>query len=251
MFIKAEIPEILYATRYDGYPEVLLSYGNKNFYENRLRAVDSSFFKIFSFPFSHGNPDSALRDIKSIVITEKIAEKYFPGENPIGKVLTMNKQREFVVSGVLKNMPPDSNIRFDIAIPFEIRILDNRERGWEIRRIEIKTQETLDKDQKGHYTEKIRRKQLNEIEPLIFHYLDLIDTGKSRYPEMIKTVYPSKGNYLSFMSNLQKLEEEVIQAAITTTRKGNKKERRKWFDKVRATTKDARTAEAERLYAEN
>jgi hypothetical protein len=67
---------------------------------------------------------------------------------------------------------------------------------------------------------------------------------------MIKTVYPSKGNYLTFMSNLQKLEEEVIQAAITTTRKGTKKERRKWFDKVKATTKDARMAEADRLYAD-
>ncbi len=144
------------------------------------------------------------------------------------------------------------NLLFTKRLAFEAakNITSGQEQGWQIRRIEIKTQDTLDKDKKGHYTEKIRRKQLNEIEPLITHYLELINTGKSRYPEMIKTVYPSRGNYLTFMSNLQKLEEEVIQAAITTTRKGTKKERRKWFDKVRATTKDARTAEADRLYAE-
>ena len=144
------------------------------------------------------------------------------------------------------------NLLFTKRLAFEAakNITSGQEQGWQIRRIEIKTQDTLDKDKKGHYTEKIRRKQLNEIEPLITHYLELINTGKSRYPEMIKTVYPSRGNYLTFMSNLQKLEEEVIQAAIATTRKGTKKERRKWFDKVRATTKDARTAEADRLYAE-
>lgn len=130
--LKDEIPEILYSTRYDSFPEILLSYRNKSFYENRVRAVDPAFFKIFSFPFSRGNPDSAMKDIRSLVITETIAEKYFSGEDPIGKVLTLNNQREFVVTGVLKNMPSDSNIRFDIAIPYEIRILDNRERGWEM-----------------------------------------------------------------------------------------------------------------------
>jgi hypothetical protein len=143
------------------------------------------------------------------------------------------------------------NLLFTKRLAFEAakNITNGQEQGWQFRRIEIKTQDMLDKDKKGLYTEKIRRKQLNEIEPLITHYLELINTGKSRYREMIKTVYPSRGNFLTFTSKLQKLEEEVIQAAITTTRKGTKKERRKWFDKVRATTKDARTAEADRLYS--
>jgi hypothetical protein len=144
------------------------------------------------------------------------------------------------------------NLLFTRQLAFEAtrNITNGQERGWQIRRIEIKTRDTLDKDKKGHYTEKIRRKQLNEIEPLITHYLELINTGKSRYPEMIKAVYPAKGNYLNFISNLQKLEEEVIQAAITTTRKGTKKERRVWFEKVKTITKDARMTEADRLYAE-
>ena len=47
--LKAEIPEIIETTRYDGFPELMLSVGNKRFYENRDRAVDPSFFKIFSF----------------------------------------------------------------------------------------------------------------------------------------------------------------------------------------------------------
>jgi hypothetical protein len=143
-----------------------------------------------------------------------------------------------------KNLLFTKQLAFDAAR----NVNNGQERGWQIRRIEIKTQDTLDKDKKGHYTEKIRRKQLNEIEPLINHYIDLIQTGKSRYAEMIKAVYPTKGSYLSFMSKLQKLEEEVIQAAITTTRKGTKKERRMWFDKVRVTIKAARMTEADGLY---
>jgi len=144
------------------------------------------------------------------------------------------------------------NLLFTKRLAFEAakNITDGQEHGWEIRRIEIKTKDTLDKDKKGNYTEKIRRKQLNEIDPLITHYLDLINTGKSRYPEMIKALYPSKNNYLNFINRLHKLEEEVIQAAITTLRKGTKKERREWFDKVRATTKKAGMTAADRLYAE-
>ena len=129
-------------------------------------------------------------------------------------------------------------------------IIDGQEEGWQIRRIEIKTQEALDRDKSGQYTEKIRRKQLSEIAPLITHYVDLINSGKSTYPEMLKAVYPAKGNYLNFLNNLRVLEEDVIQAAVATTRKGTKKERRLWFDKVKAVTRDARKVESDRLYGE-
>ena len=119
--LKDEIPEILHATRYDGFPEVLLSYGNKNFYENRVRAVDPAFFKIFSFPFARGNPDSAMTGIKSIVITETIAQKYFPGDNPIGKVLTVSnwweENKPHVVTGILGDLPANSHFHYDFLIP--------------------------------------------------------------------------------------------------------------------------------------
>jgi hypothetical protein len=144
------------------------------------------------------------------------------------------------------------NLLFTKRLAFEAarNITNGQERGWQVRRIEIKTQDTLDKDKKGLYTEKIRRKQLNEIEPLITHYLDLIDTGKSSCPDMIKTVYTSKDKYLGFLARLQKLEEEVIQAAITTMRKGTKKERREWFEKVKSITKNVRMVEAKKIFPE-
>ena len=145
-----------------------------------------------------------------------------------------------------KNLLYTRRLAYDAAQ----NIIDGQEEGWQIRRIEIKTQEALDRDKSGQYTEKIRRKQLSEIAPLITHYVDLINSGKSTYPEMLKAVYPSKGKYMNFLNKLRVLEEDVIQAAVATTRKGTKKERRLWFDKVKAVTRDARKAESDRLYGE-
>ena len=145
-----------------------------------------------------------------------------------------------------KNILYTRRLAFDAAQ----NIIEGEERGWQVRRIEIKTREALDRDKSGQYTEKIRRKQLGEIEPLITHYVDLINTGKSAYPEMIKALYPFRSQYLNFLNRIRKLEEEVIQASITTTRKGTKKERRQWFDRVRAVTRDARMSDIDSIYEE-
>jgi hypothetical protein len=91
---------------------------------------------------------------------------------------------------------------------------------------------------------------LREIEFLIDHYLELLGTNQPGYKESIKAAYTSKGSFLAFLHSLQKLEEEVIQAAIATMRKGTKKERRLWFEKVRAATKKIRMKAADRIYDE-
>ena len=129
-------------------------------------------------------------------------------------------------------------------------ILQGKERAWEIRQVEIQTGDILDKEKNGFYTDKIRNRQLGEIEFLIDHYLELLGTDQSSYNDALKATYTAKGSYLAFLNRLQKVEEEVIQAAITTMRKGTKKERRVWFDKVRAATKDIRIEAANSIYDE-
>ena len=137
---------------------------------------------------------------------------------------------------------------------FALEAADNihqgRERAWEMRKIEIQTREVLDKEKKGFYTDKIRNRQLREIEFLIDHYLELLGTNQSGYKNALKATYTAKGSFLAFLNRLQKVEEEVIQAAIATMRKGAKKERRLWFDQVRAATKKVRMAAADRIYSE-
>jgi hypothetical protein len=137
-----------------------------------------------------------------------------------------------------------------LALGAAQNIYQGKERAWEIRQLEIKTKEILDKEKQGFYTEKIRNKQLNELKLLVDHYIDLLGTNQTSYSDIIKAKYSSKGSYLAFLNKLQKTEEEVIQAAITTMRKGTKKERRLWFDKVRAATKKIRQQEADRIYGE-
>jgi len=130
-------------------------------------------------------------------------------------------------------------------------IHQGKERAWEIRQVEIKTRDILDKEKKGFYTEKIRNRQLREIEFLIDHYLELLSRNQPGYKDSVKATYTSKGSFLAFLNSLQKFEEEVIQAAISTMRKGTKKERRLWFDRVRAATKKKRMEATDKIYAES
>jgi hypothetical protein len=127
-------------------------------------------------------------------------------------------------------------------------IVGGESHAMQIRLIEIKTKKLLDKQKKGYYTEKLRRKQLQEIELLIDHYLDLLNSNENRYGEMIRTTYASRQKYLSFLNRLQKAEQEVIQAAITSMKRGSKQERLAWFRRVEEVSKEARGGEVEQIF---
>ena len=120
--IKDNFPEVIDSTRFESMGTVFLSCQNRKFYETSMLAADPSFFKMFSFPFSQGNPNSPLEDPFSIVISEAMAKKYFSNENPIGKVLRMNNQHELTVTGVIKNVPDNSTLQFDFIVPLELKI---------------------------------------------------------------------------------------------------------------------------------
>jgi putative ABC transport system permease protein len=98
------------------------------FYEDNVCLVDTGFFSMFSFPFVHGNPHNALPNQNSIVINDKIAEKYFGDENPIGKTLNYNNQLNFVVSGVI-HVPPNSHLQYD----FIGRMFNDMRTNWNWR----------------------------------------------------------------------------------------------------------------------
>ena len=93
----------------------LVRYGNLRHHEQRYYLADPSFFQIFSFPFVSGDPESALSELDSIVITEETASRYFRGANPIGKKLhVLQLNADFKVTGVIKNIPANSHLRFDL-----------------------------------------------------------------------------------------------------------------------------------------
>jgi len=117
--LKDEIPEIIDATRCVWVGGALLRYGDNAFFESYGRAVDPSFFHMFTFPFISGDKNTALNSPYSLVITEKIAKKYFGEEDPLGKVILVNNQYDFTVTGIMKNVPQNSYLQFDMIIPYE------------------------------------------------------------------------------------------------------------------------------------
>jgi len=94
----------------------LVQYGNLKHHEQRFYLADPSIFQVFSFPFIRGDPATALSELDSIVITEETAARYFRGANPIGKKLrVLQFNADFKVTGVIKNIPANSHLRFDLV----------------------------------------------------------------------------------------------------------------------------------------
>ena len=127
-------------------------------------------------------------------------------------------------------------------------IFEGSNRSTEMETIEQKTKDLLDRDRKGLYTEKVRRKQLHEIELLLDHYLGLLNSDKSDYDEMTAASYQTRGQFLSFIDTLQNAEMDVIQAAVATVRMGSKSDRRKWYQRVKDISRQAWNDEAKRIF---
>ena len=97
----------------------------KSFYEEG-RYVDQDFIEMFSFTLNAGDVSTALKDKNSIVITEKMARKYFGEEEAMGKVFLLNTKNSFTVTGVLKDVPKNSSIQFDYLLPFQFFFDENK-----------------------------------------------------------------------------------------------------------------------------
>jgi putative ABC transport system permease protein len=98
----------------------LITYNNRSFNEKRVYFADSNFFRLFSFPLLKGNPATALEDINSIVLTESTAKKYFGDEDPMGRIIQMDKDRQLKVTGIAKDVPANSHLDFDIVTPLSV-----------------------------------------------------------------------------------------------------------------------------------
>lgn len=115
--LKAEYPEIRNAARFiNGESEFLLASGERRFRE-LVQLADPEIFRMFTFPFVQGRLEDAFGDSNVLVLSEKMADKIFKGENAVGRILTLNDKEEFRVVGVMKNIPHNSTLRFDIWAP--------------------------------------------------------------------------------------------------------------------------------------
>ncbi|MBX7124595.1 MAG: ABC transporter permease [Cyclobacteriaceae bacterium] len=93
--------------------------GDKLFQEKRFYFADSTFFKVFSFRLLQGNPDKALSDPATVVLTQSMARKYFGNEDALGKTLTVNDKKEYLVTGIMEDLPSNSLLQFDCVASFQ------------------------------------------------------------------------------------------------------------------------------------
>jgi putative ABC transport system permease protein len=119
--LKRNFPEVENAVRIESLGDPVVRIGNQSFKEKGNAAyVDKDFFETFSFPLLQGSPSTALAGHNQVVISERLAKKYFGNSNPVGKILNITSDKLLLtVSGVAKDFPANSSFRYDIMVPFE------------------------------------------------------------------------------------------------------------------------------------
>jgi putative ABC transport system permease protein len=100
------------------YDYILVDTKGDTFFEPRHINVDHSFFQIFSFPVVYGNSRTFFNNSDSLVLSAKISKKYFGNQNPIGQILHINREQDFMVSGVVQ-IPENTDFPYDFFFPFE------------------------------------------------------------------------------------------------------------------------------------
>ena len=121
--IAQEVPEFETMTRVHPQADVLVSAISENnakvFEEERILAVDPTFFQVFTFPTLNGNPNTALIDPNSVIITESMAAKYFGSIDVLGKQLIFGERGEektYQITAVAADAPTTSHIQFNFLI---------------------------------------------------------------------------------------------------------------------------------------
>jgi len=115
--ILQDIPEVLDIARINHIgrnQKYLFTSGDKSFFETRFYLADPSLFRIFDFTFIQGSPETALLPPSSMVLTQSTARKYFGEKNPLGQILTSDKNRDYIVTAVVKDLPQTSHFKFDL-----------------------------------------------------------------------------------------------------------------------------------------
>ena len=122
--MKAEIPGLKNTARCTWGNQLLFSLQDKSIYEQG-NYVDSGFLSMFQLEFIKGNATNAFAQLYSLVITEAMAKRFFSTTNVIGKTLKVNNKKDYIISGVIKDLPKNVSFKFDWLAPFKIYEDDN------------------------------------------------------------------------------------------------------------------------------
>ncbi len=120
--LKKNFPEVEGAVRIKTGYNPIIRIGNQSFKEkdNAVAYVDANFFQVFNYPLLEGNKASVLSSINQVVLSQRMAKKYFGNADPVGKTINITSDKLLLtVSGVAKDFPQNSSFQYDILIPVQ------------------------------------------------------------------------------------------------------------------------------------
>jgi putative ABC transport system permease protein len=109
-----DYPEVVQYTRLLPNKTMLIRYKDNVFNESNFFWADSTVFDVFTIPFIEGDPKTALNQPHTVVLTEKLAKKYFGKEDPMDKIMKFEDGTPYTVKGVVQNCPPNAHFHYDI-----------------------------------------------------------------------------------------------------------------------------------------
>ncbi len=117
-FMKENMPEVREFAR--AFPTSgIVEYENRVFREERMHFADPAFLKMFTYPMIAGNPETALTEPNSVVVTESTARKYFGDSDWLGKKIRVDQEHTAEITGVVEDVPNNSHFKFDFLISYE------------------------------------------------------------------------------------------------------------------------------------
>jgi putative ABC transport system permease protein len=120
--LKEDFADIRESVRFFLWDTPVLSVGDRKIVEENMAYAEPSIFQIFSFQLLQGNPETALNDPNSLILTETAAVKYFGSgwkeQSLLGKEILYNNEMPMKITGIMKDIPPQSHLHFDVLGSF-------------------------------------------------------------------------------------------------------------------------------------
>jgi len=122
--LRKEVPGLKYVVRTQQENESLTRYEEKAIYQNSIYA-EPNFFRMMTFPSLEGDPVATLREASGVVLTLRAARRLFGVEPALGKTILLNNTHPLKVGAVIRDVPLNSSIQFDLVLPFSLFEKDN------------------------------------------------------------------------------------------------------------------------------
>jgi len=116
--IRKLCPEVEKVARLFQY-KASVSYNENKFIEERMFFAEPEFLEIFKYKFIEGDPINGIKEPNTAFISHSTAKKYFGDQNPIGKIISVDKKANYQVTGVFEDIPSNSHLKFDIFLSYQ------------------------------------------------------------------------------------------------------------------------------------